>query len=194
VRVTPSLFKVQLDRLAKKELPVMAVFLGTPGGGYKLGKVETTPTEVVVMGLQETLRDQVQIETRHIELFGKTRSFAIDVGLKPLNSNVYIKGPEKVNVKVEILRDLGQRQFPGLPVAAKNVNGTLSLEPERVTVTISGPKGELSQLPAASVEVTIPEQQVAGIFEVKPQVKLPGGFTLVEIKPAAIRVTVKQNK
>lgn len=192
VRVTPSLFKVRLDRLTQKELPVMPVFLGTPASGYKLGKVTANPARVVVMGLEETLRDQVQIETRHIELFDKTSSFKTETELKPLNSNVYIKGPQKVKVEVEILGDRGQRTLSGVPVERGDQTFMVTLKPDQVTVIVSGGKKELEQLSPGDVKVSVPAQRQEGTFEVKPEVILPGGFKLESIKPDILRAEVRQ--
>lgn len=194
VRVTPSLFKVRLDRLTHKELPVMPVFLGTPASGYKLGKVTATPGRVVVMGLEETLRDQVQIETKHIELFDKRSSFKTETELKPLNSNVYIKGPQKVKVEVEILGERGERTLSNIPVNAADQNWALKLEPDQVTVVVASGKRELEALSPADVTVSIPSQQEEGTFDITPEVVLPDGFKLVDVKPGTLRVEVKKKE
>lgn len=194
VRVTPSLFKVRLDRLTQKELPVMPVFLGTPASGYKLGKVTANPARVVVMGLEETLRDQVQIETKHIELFDKTSSFKTETELKPLNSNVYIKGPQKVKVEVEILGESAQRTLGNIPVNTANQTWTVTLKPDHVTAVVAGGKRELEQLLPTDVAVSIPVQRQAGTFDVKLEVVLPGGFKLESVKPETLRVEVKEKE
>ena len=192
VRVTPSLFKVRLDRLTQKELPVMPVFLGTPASGYKLGRVTANPARVVVMGLEETLRNQVQIETKHIDLFDKTSSFKTETELKPLNSNVYVKGPQKVKVEIEILGDRGQRTLSTIPVETGNQPHRVTLTPGQVAVVIAGGKKELEQLSPADIQVSIPAQEEAGTFEVKPEVILPGGFKLERIMPDSLQAVVQK--
>lgn len=194
VRVTPSLFKVRLDRLTQKELPVMPVFLGTPASGYKLGKVTATPGRVVVMGLEETLRDQVQIETKHIELFDKTSSFETETELKPLNSNVHIKGPQKVKVEVEIFGEQGKRTLRNVPVNTADQTLTVTLKPDQVAVVVAGVKKELEQLLPGDVTVSIPVQWQAGTFDVKPEVSIPDGFKLESIKPETLQVEVLEEE
>jgi YbbR domain-containing protein len=191
VRVSPSQFTLNLSRLAEKWLPVTPVFLGAPASGYKVGEIVSEPTKVVVMGLQEALKDQVQIETRHIELFGKDSSFSVEVDLKPLNANVYIKGTEKVRVNVEILPITGKREFRDLPVKSGSKTDGMTLQPDRVTLVLSGSESGLAQLLPSMIHVVIPEQKGPGTFDVKPVVNLPKGFNVVQINPETVHVKVE---
>ncbi len=100
VRINPSQLTIKMDRLHDKVLPVVPTFMGTPAAGYETGKVTATPDRVAVMGLQHVLREVVRIETKHIDLFGKERSFSQEVGLNSPNGNILIKGGHTVRVDV----------------------------------------------------------------------------------------------
>jgi len=192
VRVSPSQFTIQLSQLGEKWLPVKPNFVGAPPNGYERTAI-VTPPKVAVTGLEDALKDRVEIETRPIDSFGKTESFSVEVDLKPINANVYIKGPQKVRVDVEIKEKMGQREFKNLPLTVRGVSTGIALRPERVTLALSGPVNELADLAPAMIQVVIPEQKKPGTFEVKPEVILPQGFKVIEMKPDTIRVKVERH-
>lgn len=189
VRVSPSLFTIQLSRLTEKWLPVIPAFMGAPASRFKVGKVVTTPAKIAVTGLEAALKDQVHLETKHVELFGKDHSFSAEVALKPLSGNVYIKGPQKVKVDVEILENISKREIQDIPVTIQD--GRVA-HPDRVALVLSGPESGLTELLPTSIQVVIPPQEEEGTLDVEPQVTVPEGFVVLEIQPKVIQVKVKK--
>jgi YbbR domain-containing protein len=192
IRVSPSLLPIKLSRLTEKWLPVSPSFLGAPASGYKVGEVTVSPSKVAVTGLGEALKDQVRIETRHIELFGRDRPFSVAVGLKPLNGNVYIKGPETVNVTIEIVERTVNREFEDVPVKLNGPSSGVTYKPDRVTLVVSGPESRITKILPSLIQVEIPKQSKPGTFELKPNIILPQGFQLVRMEPETISVKVKR--
>lgn len=193
VRVSPSQFTVQLRKLTEKWLFIRPNFLGSPPSGYQR-KAVVTPAKVAVMGLEESLKDRVEIETAPIDSFGKTRSFSVDIDLKPVNANVYIKGPSKVRVDVEITEDTGEREFRNLPLTIREPSAGVALRPDSVTLVVSGPKSGLAKLVPSMIQAVIPEQKSPGTFQVKPEVVLPQGFQTTRMEPDSIEVKVEKNE
>ncbi len=194
VRISPSRFTVRLDRLTEKWLPVVPSFLGAPAQGFKLGKVEVSPAKVPVMGLEDALSGQEQIETRHIELFGKDQPFTVEAELKPLNGNVHIKGDHKVRVKVQIVIKTIERTFKALPVRVKGVYQKVGLKPKKVRLTVSGPELVVRGLPPGSIHVIVPAPHESGTFDVTPEVVLPRGIRMIKIKPEMIHMEITLEK
>ena len=192
-RISPSQVTVELSKLAEKWLPVEPDFIGTAAKGYELGAVVTTPSKVTVMGLLDALKDQEKIKTARIDLFGRNRSFSVKVDLKPLNGNVYIKGPKKVQVDVEILEKTGKREFRDIPVKIAGSSDGAVLHPDKVTLVLSGPEGGLADMLPSMIEVVIREPETPGIFQLEPEVTLPEGFHVIRISPEKIQVRVKRH-
>jgi YbbR domain-containing protein len=184
VRISPSQLAIKLDRLYDKVVPVVPTFMGTPSAGYETGQVTATPDRVAIMGLQEALREVVGIETKHIDLFGKDRSFSQEVGLNSPNGNIRIKGGHTVKVGVEILEKRGERQFQDLPVQMREPRVGVTIAPPQVTLTVRGPESVLKKLADASIEVILPEVTEPGTHEVVPEVRLPGECQLQKMEPA----------
>lgn len=191
-RISPSQVTVELSRLEEKWLPVEPDFFGTVAKGYELGKVTAAPSRVEVMGIEDALKDHEKIRTSRIDLFGKDRSFSVEVDLRPLSGNVYIKGPKQVQVDVEILEKTGKREFRDIPVKGGSSDGA-ALNPDKVTLVLSGPEAGLAKMLPAMIEVVIREPETPGTFQMKPEVRLPDGFQVIRIIPEKIRVRVKKH-
>ncbi len=192
VRVSPSQVTIRLDRLTEKWLPVIPTFMGVPAAGYEKGKVVVTPSKVAVTGLLDALRDQTEIETEHIDLFGKDHSFSVDVELNASNGNVYIKGLQKVRVEVEIRPRTIRREFKGVPVSHRDHPAVhVALNPRRIAVVLSGPESILKNITLSEIRAEIPEQTQAGRFSLKPKISLPAGVSIVKTTPETIRVRVR---
>jgi YbbR domain-containing protein len=194
VRVSPSIFKIQLERLTEKWLTVVPSFMGAPAQGYKVGKVEVSPTKVPVTGLRDALLGESEIETRYIELFGKDKTFTEEAELKPINGNVHIKGNQKVKVTVEIVVKTVERTFRNIAVKVAGLSQEVAINPTKVTVTVSGPEMDMDGLLPSSIRVSLPEQTKEGTFHRTPQVLLPKGFQVVKVSPKTIQVKVKKTK
>ncbi|NOY53140.1 MAG: hypothetical protein GXP58_05905 [Deltaproteobacteria bacterium] len=195
VRVSPSRFTIQLDRLTEKWLLVVPSFLGAPAQGYKLGRIEVSPTKVPVLGLEEALLGQEEIETHHIELFGKKQSFTVEADLKPLNGNVHIKGDHKVKVKVGIVVKTLERTFKALPVQVRGTYQKIVLKPDKVSLTLSGPEKIIRELiPGSNIRVIVPAPQMSGTFDVTPEVVLPPSVHMVKMIPETIHVGILLKK
>ncbi len=192
IRVSPSLLPIELSRLIEKWLLVSPSFIGAPASGYKVGEVTASPSKVAITGLKEALKDQVRIETRHIELFGKDKPFSVAVGLKPLNVNVHIKGPETVNVDIEIVERTAKREFKNVPVKLSGSSSGVTYKPDRVTLVVSGPESRITKILPSLIWVEIPKQSKPGTFELKPKIILPQGFQLLSMEPEKIRVKVRK--
>ena len=192
IRVTPSHFTIDLSRLAQKMLPVEPNFIGNPARGYER-KWTVTPPQVPVMGLEESLKNLLKIETAAIEeSIGETQSFTVTVGLKPPNRNIRIKGAQKVRVDVQILEKTGSREFKNLSVSLMGDTEGVVLKPSQVTILLSGPQSRLDEMLSSMISVILPEQKKAGTYDVKPNVTLPEGFKLIRMDPESIYVVVEK--
>jgi len=193
VRISPSQVTVELSKLAEKALPVEPDFFGTAAKGYEIGRVTATPLKVEVMGLKEALKDQEKIKTARIDLFGKNRSFSVEADLNPPSGNVYIKGPKKVQVDVEILEKSGRREFRNIPVKGSGPSDGAVFHPDKVTLVIAGPEAKLTDMLPSMIEVVIQEPETPGAFDLEPEVTLPEGFQVIRISPEKIRVKVEKH-
>jgi len=68
--VSPSEVRLRLETLARKTLPVKAELSGRPARGYRIQKVETTPSSVMVEGPANMVRRLEYVQTSKIDING----------------------------------------------------------------------------------------------------------------------------
>jgi YbbR domain-containing protein len=62
--------RLRLETLARKTLPVKAELSGRPARGYRIQKVETTPSSVMVEGPANMVRRLEYVQTSKIDING----------------------------------------------------------------------------------------------------------------------------
>ena len=98
--------KVYVNVSEEKEVPVVLATPGKPQDGYKVKKVELTPSKVKLVGNHKQLKkvDQLNI-TESIDLSGKNKDTELDINLdKYVPRGLYIDGEDTVHVKIVIVK------------------------------------------------------------------------------------------
>jgi YbbR domain-containing protein len=103
VRLSPSSVEVMLERIARKEVPVKAVFSGTPMPGYTLGPVAVKPSKVMLVGAESELKPVTQVETDPVDLSGIQASFQIEKPLRHSGTYTRLEPVRQVEVTVTII-------------------------------------------------------------------------------------------
>ena len=143
ISITPPSVKVELDQRQMKEVPVVVETIGTPGRGYAVKSVTTSPTRVKVSGGSAKVASLESLSTSQVRLDGRTASFRTEARLVP-PSGVKVEGGDVVEVEVTLGEEQGARELdlpvaikPGQGVAPEQVAKFLA-EPDRVHVVLRG--------------------------------------------------------
>ncbi len=143
ISITPPSVKVELDRRQMKEIPVVVESIGTPGRGYAVKSVTTSPTRVRVSGGSAKVASLESLSTSQVRLDGRTASFRTEARLVP-PGGVKVEGGDMVQVEVTLGEEQGSRELD-LPVSIKPGQGVAPgdvarfvAEPDRVHVVLRG--------------------------------------------------------
>jgi len=143
ISITPPSVKVELDQRQMKEVPVVVETIGTPGRGYAVKSVTTSPTRVKVSGGSAKVASLESLSTSQVRLDGRTASFRTEARLVPA-AGVKVEGGDMVQVEVTLGEEQGARELD-LPVAIKPGQGVAPeqvakfvAEPDRVHVVLRG--------------------------------------------------------
>lgn len=143
ISITPPSVKVELDQRQMKEVPVVVETIGTPGRGYAVKSVTTSPTRVKVSGGSAKVASLESLSTSQVRLDGRTASFRTEARLVPA-AGVKVEGGDMVQVEVTLGEEQGARELdlpvaikPGQGVAPEQVAKFLA-EPDRVHVVLRG--------------------------------------------------------
>jgi len=121
VRIQPAEITVIIDKIIHKKIEVTPAFIGEPAGGFKVGSLQITPSEVEVTGAASTLNDIDYIETLPINLSGKSEKMKYTVGLKK-SSGIKNIDPSQVEVTVIFKENMVRRKLGNVPVTLVKKN------------------------------------------------------------------------
>ncbi|HEU5056877.1 MAG TPA: CdaR family protein [Kofleriaceae bacterium] len=199
ISITPPSVKVELDQRQVKEVPVVVETVGTPGRGYAIKSVTTSPTRVKVAGGAGKLVALEAVTTSQVRLDGRSASFRTDARLVPPNG-IEVVGGHTVQVEVVLGEEQGSRDIelpvsikPGQGVAPEQVERFVA-EPDRVHVVLRGSILAIDDVrpDQLSAYVTIYPDDVARGPTRKAEVHIPPLREVgTEITPAEITVKPK---
>jgi YbbR domain-containing protein len=100
--VSPSRVRLVLERLAEREVPVVARVEGTPAAGHYVRRVQVQPSRVRVTGPRSEVRRLSQLYTSPVSVEGRSRDFVTRTPLEPPDRSVTVGELESVQVSVQI--------------------------------------------------------------------------------------------
>jgi YbbR domain-containing protein len=184
VSLTPAEITVTMDiqpRPDVTELSVVPTLSGDLPSGYFRRNYNWDPKTVVVRGDRATI-DSMNgfIQTEPVDLTGRTQTFTQRVKLA-LPEGVTLPDPTDITVTVEVEPVLGSREFDNIPVQTQGLDAadfSVTVQPDRVNVIVSGPQQILDVLTPNDISVIAP---VAGLSAGKTTVTLQASVARAEI-------------
>jgi YbbR domain-containing protein len=157
-----------------------------------VGTISVDPSSVKLRGDQAALAAITSVATQTIDVSGATATFSRDVSIVVPNA-AQMAEPTIVTVTVEILPIQGTRAFEGVPVMVSDVRAglTATANPTGIRLVIRGPKDAIAGLQPGDIKAIVSAADLnPGPYRLKPNVILPAGYSLVEMAPADVAVTI----
>lgn len=165
---------------------------GTPAPGKEVGTVTVDPPSVKLRGDATALAALSNVPTQAIDIGGATATFTQEVPIA-LPAGAQMAEPSTVRVTVEILPVQGTRTFESVPVLITDVRAglTASAAPTGVRVVVRGPKEAIGGLQLTDIKAQISVLNLnPGTYHLKPNVIVPSGYTVLEVAPLDVAVTL----
>lgn len=168
VSVYPASLRVDLDRILRKKVEVVAAPSGEIAPGFALKNVSVKPAQVELMGPSTLLRGVTQISTDPVDLSGLREDETLQVGLD-IKDGIKPTHGATVAVVVDVEEVRKTRRMEGVPVVLAD-DGRFEIGVSQVTVTVSGQDAALGALGPQSltVRVVVPTDYDGRAGEVPP--------------------------
>jgi YbbR domain-containing protein len=178
--ISPETVVVDVDIRTRPDVTLLAIvpkLTGDPPTGYLRPGYSLDPDSVLVRGDQATIDGMNgYISTEPVDLTGKTDSFSQHVKLA-LPTGVTAIEPVDVTVTVNIVPVQGSREFQNIPIQKRGLDSadfSIAIQPDHVTVIVSGPQPVLDKLTDNDITVIAP---LDGLGSGKYQITLQGSVT-----------------
>lgn len=193
-QVIPATLALDLEKSARRSVPVVAATEGDPAPGFVVGKVTSDPANVEIVGPESRVRQVAEATTEPVPIKDAKARVRDAVAIGVVDTSVRLAQPQNAQVTVEIWPAPVEHQLAQVPVRYRNLPQGLSAQvsPKFVRVSVRGAQDALAKLQSDSVEAYVDLAGLgAGRYNLRVQLDPTERFGVVAIDPAVVSVTVK---
>jgi YbbR domain-containing protein len=193
-QVMPSTLALELEKSARRFVPVVAPTEGEPAPGFVVGRITVDPPTVEIVGPDTRVRQIAEATTEPVSVKDARSRVRDTVTIGVVDSSVRLVQSRSAQVLVDIWPAPVERQISDVPVRWRNLAASTSaqLSPQLVHVTVRGTNAALADLRGDSVQAFVDLAGLgAGRYNLRVQVDPAERFGVVAIDPAVVSVTIK---
>lgn len=196
VWISPGSLTITMSETVRKKLVVVPRIVGTPGKGYKVVNYTVTPAQIEIIGTKESLNGIEKVYTKEIDVTGETENLSsLFIQLDVAQFIYKYIETDTVSVDIVISPNYITKVLSNVRVIVKNGTFEYHIFPETVDVEISGPENYLEAFPLKEIEAYINiEGMKAGVYRVRPVVKVPDNVRVETIRPEEIELTIRKKE
>jgi YbbR domain-containing protein len=193
-QVVPSTLALELEKSARRTVPVIPAIEGDPAPGFVVGRSSADPPTVEIVGPDSHVRQVAEATTEPVSVKDARSRVRDSVTVGVVDSSVRLAQAQSANVVVEIWPAPVERRMPDVPVRWRNLGSGLraQVSPQLVHVTVRGSSAPLASLRGDSVQAFVDLAGLgSGRYNLRVQVDPAENFGVVAIDPAVVSVTIK---
>jgi YbbR domain-containing protein len=193
-QVVPSTLSLELEKSARRVVPVVPQVEGEPAPGYVVGRTTSDPATVEIVGPDSRVRQISEATTEPVSVKDAKTRIRDGVTIGVLDSAVHLAQPQNANVTVEIWPAPLEKKLADVPVRWRNLSAGLraQLSPQLVHVSVRGSQDALADVRGDSVQAFVDLAGLgSGRYNLRVQTDPSESFGVVAIDPAVVSVTIK---
>ena len=193
-QVVPATLSLELERSARRTVPVVPAIEGDPAPGFVVGRVTAEPESVEIVGPESRVRQVAEATTEPVSVKDATARVRDGVTIGVVDSSVRLVQARTAQVVIDILPAPVERQVNDVPVRYRNLGTGLraNLSPQLVRVTVRGVKESLAALRADGVDAFVDLAGLgSGRYNLRVQVEPSENFGVVQTDPAVVAVVIR---
>jgi YbbR domain-containing protein len=193
-QVVPATLSLELEKSARRNVPVVPAVEGEPAPGFVVGRVSSEPATVEILGPDTRVRQISEATTEPVSVAGARGRVRDVVTVGVIDASVRVAQPQGATVVVEIWPAPVERQVPGVPVRWRNLGTGLRAQvtPTFVRVSVRGSRDPLNALRSDAVQAFV---DLAGLgtgrYNLRIQVDPSETFGVTAIDPAVAEVLIR---
>ncbi|GAB6125168.1 CdaR family protein [Humidesulfovibrio idahonensis] len=197
VEIKPSRLILTVDRLAKKNVPVVAEWRGALRPDYRLLEIKTQPELVEVRGAERQVRQMTQARVGvQIDFDDPPAVWSDDVPIKLADGVEANPGQVKVTMRFGPEVKTSWVRVPVRVEAGSGLTAHSSIKHVRIQVEAPVPilrEAEAGRdIEGLAAVVKLPGGLKAGRHMVRYELEMPEGFRLISRQPETIEVTIRK--
>lgn len=194
VDISDKELKFRFDRRTKKSVRVRVNTTGSPKEGYTVVKETIEPEKVSLSGPETLLRNIDQVESKPIDIDGKSKPFQTTTKLvPPEEGRGWELTPDSVLVDL-LIEKIVAITYDSVSVRIRNrpKRKRISVIPDFIKLTLSGAESTMRNLELEKISVEIDLEGLrSGEYSLPARIKLPEGVNLISASPKRFKVVIK---
>ncbi len=168
-QVVPATLGLELEKSARRKVPVMPAIEGEPTPGFVVGSYVADPATVEIVGPDSHVRQVAEATTEPVSVKDARARIHDKVTIGVVDASVRLVQAQSANVTVEIWPAPVERRLPDVPVRWRNLGTGLraQMSPQLVHVTVRGSKslfvGPKIRWPGCGATVSRPSWILPGL-------------------------------
>jgi YbbR domain-containing protein len=193
-QVVPGTLAIELEKSAKRVVPVVPAVEGDPAPGYVVGRITSDPATVEIRGPESRVRRLAEAITEPVNINGTRERVRDLVTVGVGDSALRLSRPQSANVVVDVVPAPVEREIVGVPIRWRNLGTGFRAEvvPQRARVSVRGRREALTNLRADDVDAFV---DLAGLgpgqYNLRVQTDPSQDFGVSAVAPQVVDVTIK---
>jgi YbbR domain-containing protein len=193
-QVVPGTLAIELEKSAKRVVPVVPPLEGEPAPGYVVGRITSDPATVEIRGPESRVRRLAEAITEPVSVAGSRERVRDLVTVGVADSALRLTRPQSAMVLVDVVPAPVEREIAGVPVRWRNLGTGFRAEvvPQRARVSVRGRKEQLNALRADDIDAFV---DLAGLgpgqYNLRVQTDPSQDFGVSAVAPQVVDVTIK---
>lgn len=190
--IEPSTYRLEFDRLIRRELKVQLATVGAPAAGYRLKALKVFPETVFARGPSGELEGRQSVASLPLDISNMQSSDRLDISLTEVGKLTSLE-VNLVAVHVEIEEIPMEKEYNEVAVKLLTPDGYAStIDPSRVKVVLSGPEAKLNDILSEDLQPVADLRELsAGRHSVALTAELPDGVRIERTVPENVVVIMR---
>ena len=192
-RVIPATVTLTLERAGvPRTIPIVPDIVGEPADGFVIGRIETDPATVEVVGPETTLQQLREALTEPVSVADATGRIESEVTVGVADPTLRLANPLSARVRVEIVQAPVERTVHDVPVHVRPDTSTATVEPDHIAVGVRGPRDVVHALDDQALHGYV---DLAGLkpgrYNLPVTIESADEIRVMHIDPPAVRITLR---
>lgn len=191
-QVNPAAVPLTFEPSLGRTVPVVPVVDGEPASGYRVGRIQSSPEQVTIVGPTSHVVGIASATTEPVSVAGASGNVSDRVTVGVTNELVRLDPPQSAQVTVEILPVAENKRLGSVPIEPRGLprGRSANVEPAHCAVVLRGAPARLA--PVITVTGFVDVSGVApGRYTLPVKTDPVADVQVASIEPATVTVRIR---
>jgi YbbR domain-containing protein len=191
-QVNPAAVQLTFEPSAKRAVPVVPALDGEPAPGYRIGRIVSSPEQVIVVGPTSHVASIVSATTEPVSVANASTQVVDRVVIGVANELVRLDQPQSATVSVEIVAVTEEKRLDRVAIVARGLAAgrSATIEPASLGALIRGTHAQLAGVTTASAYVDV-SGMAPGRYTLPVKVDAIPAVHVTKLEPATVAVRIR---